>query len=104
MKEYFVYIMTNRSKTLYIGITSDLKKRVYEHANKLIKGFTSKYNIDRLIYVEVFQDPNEAIKREKTLKGWKRNKKSILLMQKIQILNKLNSFKKLHRFFGFASE
>ena len=92
MKEYFVYIMTNRSGTLYIGITSDLKKRVWEHANKLIKGFTSKYNIDKLIYFEVFQDPNEAIKREKTLKGWKRNKKIDLIKLKNSDLQKIELF------------
>ena len=82
MKEYFVYIITNRSGTLYIGITSDLKKRIWEHANKLIKGFTNKYNIDKLIYVEVFEDPIEAIKREKTLKGWRRSKKIDLIKNK----------------------
>jgi putative endonuclease len=92
MKEYFVYIMTNRSGTLYTGITSDLKKRVWEHANKMIKGFTSKYNIDKLIYFEVFQDPNEAIKREKTLKGWKRNKKIELVKTKNPEFNKLELF------------
>lgn len=82
MNEYFVYIITNRSKTLYIGITNDLNRRIYEHANKLIKGFTYKYNIDQLVYFETFQDVNEAIKREKTLKGWKRNKKLELIKSK----------------------
>lgn len=82
MKDYFVYIITNRSGTLYIGITNNLKRRIYEHANKLIKGFTCKYNIDKLIYFEVFHDPNEAIRREKKLKGWKRNKKIELIKSK----------------------
>ena len=50
MREYFVYIMTNRSRTLYVGVTGDLKRRVYQHKHKLVPGFTSRYNIDRLVY------------------------------------------------------
>lgn len=70
---YYVYILTNKNKTvLYIGVTNDLKRRVYEHKNKLIKGFSSKYNVDSLIYFEIFQNVNEAILREKRLKEWKR--------------------------------
>jgi len=77
--QYHVYIMTNKSGTLYTGITNDIKKRVYEHKNKLIPGFTKKYNISRLIYFESFGDVYSAIAREKTIKGWLRNKKIELI-------------------------
>ena len=77
--EYYVYIMTNRSATLYIGVTNDLKRRVYEHKLKMQKGFTQKYRIDRLVYYEQTNDVNEAILREKKLKGWKREKKIALI-------------------------
>ncbi|MFH1881504.1 MAG: GIY-YIG nuclease family protein [Planctomycetota bacterium] len=73
--QYHVYIMTNKSGTLYTGITSDIKKRVFEHKNKLIPGFTKKYNITRLLYFETFGDVYSAIAREKTVKGWLRKKK-----------------------------
>ena len=69
----YVYIMTNRPNgTLYIGVTSDLVKRVYEHKTKLLKGFTEKYNLDKLVYYEVFEDIDQAIYREKCMKEWKR--------------------------------
>jgi len=67
--------MTNKSGTLYVGMTNNIKKRVYEHKNKLIDGFTKKYNICRLIYFETFSDVYSAIAREKTIKGWLRKKK-----------------------------
>ena len=71
---YFVYILTNKNKTvLYIGVTDDLKRRVYEHKTKLNKGFTDKYNVDCLAYFETFSDVKEAITREKRLKDWKEN-------------------------------
>ena len=73
--QYHVYIMTNKSRTLYTGITNNIRKRVYEHKNKLIPGFTKKYNISRLIYFETFGDVYSAIAREKTIKGWLRKKK-----------------------------
>ncbi len=73
--QYYVYIMTNKSGTLYVGMTNNIKKRIYEHKNKLILGFTKKYNIDRLIYFEMFGDVYSAIAREKTIKGWLRKKK-----------------------------
>ncbi len=79
MNEYFIYIMTNRSGTLYIGVTNNLTRRVYEHKCKLIPGFTSKYNINRLIYFETTSDIHEAISREKQLKGWTRKKKLDLI-------------------------
>ncbi len=77
--QYHFYIMTNKSGTLYTGITNDIKKRVYEHKNKLIPGFTKKYNISRLIYFETFSDVYSAISREKTIKGWLRKKKIELI-------------------------
>ena len=83
MNQYYVYIMTNKSGTLYVGMTNDIKKRIYEHKNKLIAGFTKKYNINRLIYFEVFGDAYSAIAREKTIKGWLRKKK-------IDLINKAN--------------
>jgi putative endonuclease len=77
--QYWVYIATNGSKTLYTGITNDLPRRMYEHRNSLILGFTSKYRIDRLVYFEVTSDVRAAIEREKQIKGWKRNKKIALI-------------------------
>jgi putative endonuclease len=67
--------MTNASRTLYTGVTNDLARRVYEHKNKLVRGFTSKYNINRLVYVEETPDVASAITREKQIKGWLRQKK-----------------------------
>ena len=78
-KDYYVYIMTNKSKTLYIGVTSNMEKRAYEHKNKLIEGFTKKYNIIRLVYFEQTRDVNSAIAREKQIKGWLRKKKIALI-------------------------
>ena len=71
--------MTNRSGTLYTGITNDLHRRVYEHKNDLISGFTSKYNITRLVYFEETSDVKAAIAREKQIKGWVRAKKVALI-------------------------
>ena len=71
--------MTNKSKTLYVGVTNNLQRRVYEHKNKMIRGFTSKYNITKVVYFEVFNDIESAIKREKQIKGWLRKKKIELI-------------------------
>lgn len=71
--------MTNNSKTLYIGVTNDLMRRIYEHRNKLIDGFTKKYNITKLVYYEVFNTIEEAIRREKQLKNWHRQWKINLI-------------------------
>ena len=81
MKEYrfYVYIMTNKSKTLYTGVTNNLERRVFEHKNKLVKGFTSKYNITQLVNFEEYQDIRCAIEREKIIKGWLRAKKIALI-------------------------
>jgi len=78
-KSYYIYILTNDSGTLYIGITSNLIKRVWEHKNKVVKGFTEKYNIDKLIHYEIYEDPEQAILREKQLKNWSRAKKLVLV-------------------------
>jgi len=78
-KQYFVYIMTNRSGTLYIGVTNDLERRVHEHKTKQIEGFTKKYHLTRLAYYEAGADIREAIAREKQLKGWSRSKKLALI-------------------------
>ena len=75
MKQYYVYIMTNRSRTLYTGVTNDLQRRVYEHKRKLVPGFTLKYRILKLVYFEVSEDIHAAIAREKQIKGWLRGKK-----------------------------
>ncbi|MHC4620888.1 MAG: GIY-YIG nuclease family protein [Planctomycetota bacterium] len=79
MKTYYVYIMTNKSGTLYTGLTSDLKKRLYQHKAKLISGFTQKYNIHRLVYFETYSDVHSAITREKQIKPWRREKKLNLI-------------------------
>lgn len=79
MNQYYVYIMTNHSKTLFTGVTNNLKRRVYEHKSKLIEGFTSKYNINKLVYIEETQDITSAIAREKQIKGWLRRKKIELI-------------------------
>ena len=75
-RNYYVYIMTNeRNTVLYTGVTNDLKRRVYEHKEKLMGGFTKKYNVTRLVYYEVHEDARGAISREKQLKGGSRRKK-----------------------------
>lgn len=75
MKQYWVYVMTNHGRTLYTGVTNDLPRRVHEHRHKLVAGFTSTYNIGRLVYFEQYSDPRLAIAREKQIKGWLRSKK-----------------------------
>ena len=75
-KSYYVYIMTNPSRTLYVGVTNDLERRVNQHRLKEIPGFTAKYNITQLLYYEETSDILVAIAREKTIKGWLRAKKS----------------------------
>ena len=79
MRQYYVYIMTNGVRTLYIGVTNDLTRRVYEHRQKLADGFTNKYNITMLVHYEVTTDVQSAIAREKQLKGWRRSKKVDLI-------------------------
>ncbi len=79
MKQYYIYIMASTSRTLYVGVTNDLVKRVFEHKNKLIEGFTKKYNVTNLVYYEVAGDIKVAIQREKQIKGWLRKKKIALI-------------------------
>jgi putative endonuclease len=80
--QYFVYITTNKYNTvLYTGITNNLTRRIYEHKEKLIKGFTKRYNIDKLVYYEVFEDITEAISGEKQIKGGSREKKIELIQR-----------------------
>ena len=82
-KQSFVYIVTNKHNTVfYVGVTSNLIKRIWEHKNKVVKGFTKKYNVSKLIYYEVFGEINEAIKREKQLKNWHRDWKINLIKSK----------------------
>ena len=79
MKTYYVYIATNNSETLYTGVTNNLDRRMFEHANHVNAGFTDKYKIDKLLYFEQTQDVNEAIAREKQIKNWRRDKKLFLI-------------------------
>jgi len=75
-RKYYVYIMTNKNNTcLYTGVTNDLKRRVYEHKEKMTKGFTKKYNINKLVYYEVCDDAYNAITREKQIKAGSRQRK-----------------------------
>ena len=79
-KQYYVYIMTNKNnRVLYTGVTNDLKRRVYEHKEKFVEGFTKKYNVSKLVYYEVFEDPENAILREKKIKAGSRQKKMDLI-------------------------
>ena len=83
MKNYYVYILASKKNgTLYIGITSDLIKRVWQHKNDFIAGFTKKYKVHRLVYYEQYIDPALAIKREKLLKSWNREWKICLIEKK----------------------
>lgn len=85
MKEHFyVYILTSkRNGTLYVGVTSNLAKRIYEHKNEITGGFTTKYDVKTLVYYEIFEDFENAAQREKALKAWKRN-------WKIELIEKTN--------------
>ncbi len=77
---YYTYILTTKNNTaLYVGVTNDLNRRMIEHKSEIIIGFTRKYHIHKLVYYEIFHDPNVAIAREKQLKGWRREKKIALI-------------------------
>jgi putative endonuclease len=78
-KAFYVYILASRSGMLYIGMTNDIKRRTYEHKHHVISGFSSTYRIHRLVYFEEFSHADEAIAREKQLKGWSRKKKIALI-------------------------
>ena len=90
-RQSFVYLAANKLNTvLYAGVTNDLVRRGYEHRNDLVKGFTSKYKVHKIVYYEVFEDINEAIKREKQIKGGSRQKK-------LELIRKMNpEFKDLY--------
>lgn len=78
--QYYVYLLTNKHQTvLYAGVTNDLGRRMWEHKNRAVPGFTSRYNIDHLMYFEVYRDVTEAIAREKQIKGYGRPKKVTLI-------------------------
>jgi putative endonuclease len=82
MNQYFVYILTNKSnKVLYIGVTNNLERRMYEHRNEMIGGFTKKYKLTKLVYFEETSDVKSAIEREKQLKNWHRDWKISLINQ-----------------------
>ncbi len=82
-QNYYVYILTNRINTvLYIGITACLRKRLYIHKRRLVKGFTSRYHVWKLVYVETYSNVNEAIVREKQLKNWHKEWKVNLIREK----------------------
>jgi putative endonuclease len=76
---YYVYILSNSSRTLYVGMTNDLVRRVYEHKQKRMPGFTARYNLMELVYFEEAAHPQIAIAREKELKGWRRSRKVSLV-------------------------
>ena len=82
MKRYYVYILSNKNKVLYSGMTNELSRRIYEHKNGLIDGFTKKYNVHNLVYFEIQKDLESAIKREKQLKNWHRQWKINLIESK----------------------
>jgi putative endonuclease len=80
MRDFFVYILTNRNrKVLYIGVTNDMERRLAEHRAKEVPGFSERYNLTALLYVETYPDAQSAIAREKQLKGWRREKKVALI-------------------------
>jgi putative endonuclease len=83
-RRYYIYVMTNKRNTvLYTGVTNDLKRRVYLHKEKLVEGFTKKYNITKLVYYEIYNDIENAILREKQIKGGSRQKK-------VELINSMN--------------
>ena len=77
---YFVYILTNRTdKEMYIGVTNNLERRMQEHRGEMIRGFTQRYHVHKLVYYESYSNPYDAIEREKELKGWRRDRKNKLV-------------------------
>ena len=83
---YYVYILTNKTDAvMYIGVTNDLRRRLFEHKNEKIEGFTKKYHVHKLVYFEEYSEINDAISREKQLKRWVRAKKNWLVETKIPI-------------------
>lgn len=83
MRQYYVYIATNfKDSVLYTGVTNDLNRRMYEHKNGSVEGFTKKYKINKLVFYEIFNNPEDAIRAEKKIKGWIRKKKEDLIKSK----------------------
>jgi putative endonuclease len=80
MKTCYVYILSSKFRVLYTGVTNNLERRVLEHKRKLVPGFTHRYNVDRLVYFETFDDIRSAIQREKQIKGWLRKRKIALII------------------------
>ena len=80
-RDYFVYILSSQARTLYVGVTSSIRRRLQQHRNKAVDGFTSKYNISQLVYLERYGDIYRAIEREKQIKKWRREKKIALILQ-----------------------
>ena len=78
-KTYFVYLLASKSRRLYVGVTNNLERRLYEHKQKLVDGFTKSYNIDRLVFFESTNDVRSALEREKEIKRWRREKKIALI-------------------------
>lgn len=82
MKQFYIYILTNFNRTvLYTGVTNNLKRRVWEHKQDIVKGFTQKYRVHDLVYYEIFNDIKSAIEREKQIKSWSRERKDKLIRQ-----------------------
>ncbi len=81
MQQYWIYILASFNRTIYVDVTNDLERRVQEHKNKQVPGFTARYNVNRLVYSEVFGDVRDAIAREKQIKSWSRARKNALIEQ-----------------------
>jgi putative endonuclease len=79
VRQFWIYILASASRVLYVGLTNDLEKRLFEHRTGITKGFADRYNCKRLVYYEVTEDPIAAITREKQIKGWLRTKKIALI-------------------------
>jgi putative endonuclease len=75
MRTYHLYILSNVSRMLYVGVTGDLHRRLFEHKNKLVPGYAHNYNLHKLVYIEAYGSINDAISREKEIKGWLRSKR-----------------------------
>ena len=81
-RNYYVYLLTNwNNKVMYVGVTNNLQRRVYEHKHKFVKGFTQKYNVNKLVYFEETTDIHAALEREKEIKKWRREKKDALVLK-----------------------
>jgi putative endonuclease len=78
-RKFFVYILSNKSRVIYTGVTNDLERRIYEHKNHLLAGFTAKFQVDQLVYFKEHETADSAISREKQIKGWLRRKKTTLI-------------------------